>query len=118
MRLRSRPVSYGPSRRLATMVSVAGWEGPQASGESAVWMPAAPASIAAKYEMGASAVVECEWTLTGNLVAPAIALTSALAGIGARIPATSSIPIQSAPMAFNRLAHLTIRASSTTGLGL
>src|SRR2546428_20826 len=57
-------------------------------------MPVAPASIAAKYEMGASAVVEWEGTLTGSLVALAIAPTSALASTGARIPATSPFPIE------------------------
>src|SRR6267143_1922155 len=56
--------------------------------------------------------------LTGNLVALVIAVTRPRASMGARMPATSSIPIQSTPMAFSRLADLTVRASSATGLGL
>ena len=48
IRLRSRRVSWGLPRKLATMVSVAGSEAPQAIAESAVSMPVAPASAAAK----------------------------------------------------------------------
>ena len=111
-------MSYGPSCRLATIVSVAGCDAPQASAESAVSTPVAPASMAAKYEMGASAVVECEWMLTGSLVPLTSALTSVRAVTGARMPATSSMPIQSAPSAFNRFADRTSQGSSSTGLGL
>ena len=56
--------------------------------------------------------------VTGNLVALVIAVTRPRASTGARMPATSSIPIQSTPMAFRRLADLTTRDSSATGLGL
>src|SRR5437868_4090733 len=114
----SRPVSCDPPLSAATMVSVAGCDAPQASADRAVSTPVAPASIAVKYVIGAKPVVECVWMLTGRLQPLTSAATRERALAGARIPATSSTPIQSAPICLRRLADRTNQASSCAGLGL
>ena len=78
--------------------SVGGWLVPSLSGERAVSMRSAPASITAWYVSCAIPLVQCVCTTIGTVITSFNARTSSIPRAGVKIPAMSFTQIESAPI--------------------